>query len=336
MKRPELTAPERLEKALLLKYPNLDRETESMLDAKVEMNWPDWCYLPMAASYAIVSRGAEMGIAQRFMLSSGLPDLEAVSAVIPWRLHKAVYRFDPDLTAELAAQDTRPDNIPAALLTRMPFPCVFIEHPPGVPDCEGVFYFLEWDHRYPEAMELRAHYLFPDHSVVHLFYQYADDHDGISALVQKNNEEIYRKYVSGSDMPQTSLTRWDACMENAARHLSLLVYLCSDEPDISRTSDVPRPRGRGRIRTPKLPDIIDVGAYIGSVIRKSRALQKEPAASSSSDEPGAARRPHMRRAHWHLYWTGEGRAVPRVKWLSPIFVHGDGQTPPVVIHPVKP
>ncbi|MCL6568684.1 MAG: hypothetical protein K6T35_07350, partial [Meiothermus silvanus] len=36
--------------------------------------------------------------------------------------------------------------------------------------------------------------------------------------------------------------------------------------------------------------------------------------------------PHVRRAHWHLYWTGEGsrkdpsKARPRVRWIEPTLV----------------
>jgi len=30
----------------------------------------------------------------------------------------------------------------------------------------------------------------------------------------------------------------------------------------------------------------------------------------------------MRRAHSHLYWTGAGRAVPKVRFLLPISVKG--------------
>jgi hypothetical protein len=32
--------------------------------------------------------------------------------------------------------------------------------------------------------------------------------------------------------------------------------------------------------------------------------------------------PHMRRAHSHLYWTGEGRKETRVRFLLPISVRG--------------
>jgi hypothetical protein len=37
---------------------------------------------------------------------------------------------------------------------------------------------------------------------------------------------------------------------------------------------------------------------------------------------GKTVRPHMRRAHSHLYWTGNGREIPRVRFLLPISVTG--------------
>jgi hypothetical protein len=37
---------------------------------------------------------------------------------------------------------------------------------------------------------------------------------------------------------------------------------------------------------------------------------------------GRSLQPHMRLAHSNLYWTGAGRAVPRVRFLLPISVKG--------------
>lgn len=337
MKNVKLTPPERLEKRLLLSYPDLDSLTERMLGAKNEMGWPDWCYLPMGASYAIVTQGAEVGIAQRLMAASGIGDLEALSAVIPWRLHKVIFRFDPEFADEITRQDTVPGDIPAALLQHMPYPCVYIQDPPGVDQCEGVFVFLEWDHRYPDAMELRMHYLFSDQRIVQLFYQFTDDQETLAARFAANNEETFRKFAK--DLPlqdEKELARWRQCVENMPRHLSMLVYLCSDEPDFSRTADVPRRRGRGAVKTAGYPDRVEVGSYIGGVIRMGRKAAEGPEADEIGPSgSGSPKRPHMRRAHWHLYWSGEGRKVPRVKWISPVFIHGEGREPPTVIHPVK-
>ena len=90
------------------------------------------------------------------------------------------------------------------------------------------------------------------------------------------------------------------------------------------------------MKTANYPDNVEVGSYIGGVIRMGRkAAQGSDVVESGTSGSGASKRPHMRRAHWHLYWSGEGRKVPRVKWISPIFVHGEGHEPPTVIHPVR-
>ena len=31
--------------------------------------------------------------------------------------------------------------------------------------------------------------------------------------------------------------------------------------------------------------------------------------------------PHWRKAHPHLYWTGEGRKIPRIKFVKGVIVH---------------
>jgi hypothetical protein len=56
----------------------------------------------------------------------------------------------------------------------------------------------------------------------------------------------------------------------------------------------------------------------------SRAIERwEIERAHESDwTSGGSVRPHMRRAHTHLYWTGEGRQVPRVRFLLPISVKG--------------
>ena len=61
---------------------------------------------------------------------------------------------------------------------------------------------------------------------------------------------------------------------------------------------------------------------------ESPPLQQRGTANRRSDPSMTLRRyraigpPHMRRAHSHLYWTGVGRAVPRVPFLLPISVKG--------------
>ena len=57
--------------------------------------------------------------------------------------------------------------------------------------------------------------------------------------------------------------------------------------------------------------------------------------SESKQETTYSVRPHIRKAHWHLYWTGPGKSIPKTKWILPIFVKGGSADIPTVIRPVK-
>jgi hypothetical protein len=71
------------------------------------------------------------------------------------------------------------------------------------------------------------------------------------------------------------------------------------------------------------------------------AIRKAKIAIESEDRGGthASPRPHVRRAHWHTYWTGPRKdpqkRKPVLKWLSPILVNvEDGADMPVTIRKV--
>ena len=46
---------------------------------------------------------------------------------------------------------------------------------------------------------------------------------------------------------------------------------------------------------------------------------------------GGHLRPHSRRAHWHIYWTGKGRTTPRAIWVDQCLVNADSIGPDVEI-----
>ena len=339
----EITPPEALEKNVLSAFPDLDANVENLMNAKEDLPWPDWCFLPMAASYAIVTSGAEIPFAKRYMANAGIDMLRAVSAIVPWRLHKIIYRFDRDLADELMQKDSTPENIPAEVLHHMPYPCIYIENPPGLEDdFNGLFCFLEWDYRYPNATELRMHYLAKNGSVVGLYLQWDDNKAMLNAKMALNAQKLINE-IKTSPISGITEKQYTQCVAHVYRHLNLLLYLCSDEPDTERRNPIPRRRGNGKIQVASYPDTIDVGTYIGSAIRASKGATEEEGSLSegagtrgvTEGVPHTTYRPHMRRAHWHLYWTGQGRTIPRVKWISPIFVNATGNDVPTSIHPVK-
>lgn len=327
-----LTPPERLERDMLQAFPDLDALTADMLTLKGQVGWPDWCYLPMSAAFAIVTGGADKAIAQRYIAATGMDTFRRLATVIPWRLAKVVYRFDPALTDELTRDDGNPLDAPVELLTRLPYPCVYIEHPPGLDNCDGVFAFLEWDERYPDAVELRLHYLFGDGALICIHHHYADNKTKLYQDMALNNARLAR-VIGDAIAEDGGDARYEACARASFAHINMLLYLCSEEPDVIRDAPQPRQRGRGAVKSAAWPDVVRVGGYIGSVIRAGNAPHE--AHGDGPQGSGAPKRPHMRRAHWHLYWTGPGRTVPRIRWVMPVFVGGGDGRPDVSVHPVK-
>lgn len=129
-----------------------------------------------------------------------------------------------------------------------------------------------------------------------------------------------------------------------ARLASLLLYLVSEAPDITPQGERADARNRvvsnekRGIRTFQAPRVNawEVGFRIGAEIR---AFEERTGNSGEATGTGTGKRPHVRKAHWHSFWTGR-RDHPeerkrRVKWLPPIPVKvGDSSDLVPTVHKV--
>lgn len=106
-------------------------------------NWPDWCWCPLAAAYAIISGGGPNKIL--FEMGSEIGIVGALSA---WRMTKGIYRFDTDLFSALWSTQIEGD-LPIDILYYLPEWCVYIEAPDGYKWFDSVllgwYTYLEWD-----------------------------------------------------------------------------------------------------------------------------------------------------------------------------------------------
>ena len=85
----------------------------------------------------------------------------------------------------------------------------------------------------------------------------------------------------------------------------------------------------------------NVGFRTGKAIRQYKE-KLNTITEESSDSTHASPRPHMRRGHWHHFWTGsksdETNRKLILKWLTPMMISVDTEDineNPVVIHEVK-
>ncbi len=112
---------EYLRTAIIL-YPQAWKQIEMFRSSRGKdlPDWPEWCFAPMAASYAVVSGGQTLETAL-------VPDVAKIAALSAWRFSQSFYRFDPALYSQLI--ETKIDKLPVDVLFRLPEWCVFIETP---------------------------------------------------------------------------------------------------------------------------------------------------------------------------------------------------------------
>jgi hypothetical protein len=130
------------------------------------------------------------------------------------------------------------------------------------------------------------------------------------------------------------------CADNQAPFMSLLLYLCADEPEISthvlgeypKLPKAKRVKREWVLEPPSAPKIWHVGQETGEALRVAREQ------SNAASDGAASRKAHIRRAHWHGYWSGPVKPPEGVdateykrrfgyKWLHPMLVSGFKKEP---------
>ena len=284
--------------------------------------WPSWCYLPMAAWYAIVSGGkGRLGLDR-------IGDLGRLAALGSWRVTQGIYRFDQDLYEAVRGTPIEGD-LPAEILYRLPEWCVYVETP-GMEDgrLHGFFAHLEWDAN-TERHELR---LLLDREDLLLPVPI---HIGAWAL----EEAMQRVNAEAAAQVPGVTPRMEEIIPEIAPLLSLLLYLCSEAADYGKGPQPKNPRpvktAKGpRLFPPQRPRVWEVGARLGAALRRAYTEASEKADAAGER---ARPRPHIRRAHWHAYRVGPGRQEVRLHWLPPIPVNvEDFSDLPAVVRPVEP
>jgi len=315
--------------------------------------WPSWCYFPR-------SRAANLVRAHQLYDSSEPAFIEhniwqgatLVTTMAAWRLTRGIYEFDPDLYRTLT--DTRiSDEIPTELLFRLPEWCVYVPTPEGVtlPGETPYDFFAHLnygatrnEHRDPEARCLSFVIPYPNNT--------SDGQDRILLLDVDLSSHSLKKAIENqtpihptkNESPEERKKKTDDSAATVSPLLNLLLYLCSEKPEIEGKGQPGNPK---RVKTkkgwrefaPSGTRFWNVGVRIGATLRKENTSTRNEERDPTT---GRARpRPHIRRAHWNTYWTGPKTApqTPVLRWIPPTLVAADPNSDeelPATIRPVKP
>ena len=338
--------------------PKLWREHDRLrAELKSKLKYPDWCYAPSAVSIAALYPGATSITLQDVGLA------QIASALAAWRTTKGIYLFDPTIFECLWATPIAGD-LPVELLQRLPEWCVYVPFPSpralnGPPDwVSGYGFFAHLESHSDGAPRLLLTLDVEDGKGIgtniiplKLAGNLSEcctpirtiqdiDTDAKCALYSTTDEiEAYRiKAKEWQQKQETDLIR---------PLLSILLWLCSANPEITGLDPL---RGFRAKKTkkglrnfgPDEPRVYEVAYRIGSALRLDRAAM---ARGVPGDGSHASPRPHIRRAHWHAFWTGPKASISKarpadrklvLKWIAPIAVCV-GTDDPVIptVHPVR-
>lgn len=230
------------------KYPDAWRFVDQMRASRGQAlpAWPEWCFLPLAGPYAIVTH-----------TKGGLPystqeiiDIAALGALAAWRVTKGIYRFDPDVYNDLIRTPLTGD-IPHEVLFALPEWCVYVETP-GMSlnpadgtytQVYGFFAHLEYDVN-DKAVELRLLCDTDDKSTPLVPQPIPlgpwSLNESLDRMIEKSKKNALNFQTELNDyIAAFSFERFKADLRQVVEPLvSLMLYLCAANGEIvTRDSD---------------------------------------------------------------------------------------------------
>ena len=293
-------------------------------------DWPDEVFLPYAGWYAVTCRCLKKELLER----EDMHVMHALSIAGTWRVTQDIVRFDPEVYASLV-ESPIDGTIPADVLWHLPAWCLFLEFHEkvlGYEDIQGFWVMLEQDARTQEK-ELRFYFLGESVLPVVLHIGSWDLNGAVNKFIDeslKNTDDpVEIDVIEGVRAP----LKVDEGLRAA---LSLTLYVCvyglkndydyEGEKAEQDTRPKPKRTKQGwRLFPAKKVTTWVLGEALGDHIRRGARMGKK-------EDDRKRPRPHIRRAHWHSYWTGrriwkEGEIpVPQkleARWIPPIPVSLD-------------
>lgn len=320
-------------------------------------SWPEWCFVPLSGTFAIVSHEASLCGYSMLDNVKLIQDVGILGALAGWRVTQSVYRFDKEIFNEIIRTPVKGD-IPHDVLFNMPEWCIYIETP-GLKfsefDTDGFFAYLEYDIK-THRKELRLVFdidekyneeKFPFLLSLPLHLGKWSLKESIDRVFEVDFNERKKLKKHNFNIEYNKINKFKNSLENYLNpFISLVIYICSANGEIGDkkiSPQKPKPiktkKGK-KLFPPKKVKVWDVGVRMGAQLRKARKnLSKDYNYKSNKEinRQGTRKRPHIRKAHWHGYWTGpkNGEKKYIVKWIPPTLVNAEKNDElPITIRPV--
>ena len=257
-----------------------------------------------------------------------------------WRNTLSIYRIDSDIFSQIIKSPI-PDDTPSTVFERLPEWCVYIDMPNQAltvitgsgrrASCSGFWALFDVQNLAGKSQRVLNLVLDIDDNI-------KTTHDAYQPLLIPIRDDMTVRQAILSVFDCMSHHSSDALITRANAEteikiithlLSLLLWLCAEEPDISNINGEPisgeqlrMPKYRTNKKTgvfipPSQPIIYNIGKRLGGEVR-----QFNEKVGTSDSRISARKRPHIRRGHWHGVWSGTGQNKHfNIYWQPAIFVN---------------
>ncbi len=310
-------------------------------------DWPDWCIVPMGLINNLLRAQIHWDESQAsdFLLPDDMDVTVTswVAAIYAWRQGKGIYYFDETL-AEALLETEGTDALPTEALMHLPEWGICVVVPQRLQPllgCSAFLAHLEWDF-WGHWRELHVTFV----TLNREGFQWSGpgplclESDTLSQAIDgsvrfylgKDAERFHYNW-SEQTMNEQVAVRSDSKRKAYQPILALLAYLGSTRADIADPSNRPVMKSDRKRHEATAGAIksYEVGYRIGAQLRKGGCARDGGLERDGGADKTVA--PHMRRAHWHHYWTGP-KSNPNqreliVRWVHPILVGGKDTIPTV-------
>ena len=291
--------------------------------------WPEWCFLPFSKLCDILAP-------EDYLARDQMSNVGSLGGLMAWRVTQGVYRFDPTVFDELWNMPLE-GGIPYEVLYHLPEWCVYVstDQRPWLDRLlHGFFAYLDFDDTAGQPQirflldvgESRPYEAIPVDLIESTLAEAVASTGGrYLAKLASRTEGIQEWADEVSTFAALDLHEY---AHSVTPLMNLVLYLCSINAEFRDRSGLrekprqpPMTRTRKGLRMfpPGQPTTWEVGWRLGAALRGALDGARIECKNGSHASP----RPHIRRAHWHSYWTGPKAANMRsiqIRWIPPVGV----------------
>lgn len=304
-------------------------EINALYPLRKSKNFPDHCLMPWEYWMFSYLTGNLPGISLDDFVSN-IKKNKKVSAVLntmvvewaiaaTWGYTKGIYKFNEELYKELIKTKVH-NSIPSEVLLKIPEYSIYVETPGlQILDMEvgGFFASPLWSMSKDET---------------HIYFMFKIVKNNSNLKIEEKHFAVKGIMIS-KDQNVEIIDTVGLCEKiDSPEHnfnidlsipISFLLYICSENNKYNSSLYMPsknisckKVKGNNfRLFHASSPRIHKIGEAEGEIIRKFN----EQVNFSS----GWKVKPHVRRAHWHGYWTGKGREEFKYNWIPPTFINNE-------------